>query len=325
MFHAHVSGSSLNLRHKPLYCVVIAHCHPQALDTDLQGSASAHVNRNPAKVRPELEPLLGRHSTGDLTSATTTGLSPAHLEAESLRVNSMQQHQAVQASTTAHHHSVPPQHGLSTANGDSADVLSPASASEQDLASCHATSAHHNQTASQRRESASPAQHAQSHQPAASWQRVPAQQHDSTLHHSSPQEHTKPHTSALQPASTQPLDSNQSFGSAQQLGHTAQPVSAHQLRYNEQHSSTQQPKEEVVTHSLLSSQPLVCLRGFTCQRPDGGMVVHDLSMRLDTGETLLVTGHSGCGKTTFVNALAGLWPHWQGHCQLPCPDQVSSI
>ena len=64
------------------------------------------------------------------------------------------------------------------------------------------------------------------------------------------------------------------------------------------------------------------LHDFMCERPDGAMVVRDLSLQLSSGDWALITGCSGSGKTTLVHALAGLWPHWQGHCQLPSADQV---
>ena len=108
--------------------------------------------------------------------------------------------------------------------------------------------------------------------------------------------------------------------------HSGRQSSAQQLA-TQQHSIPQQlPHSSTQPHSTQqqsSEQDSVAvLHDFMCERPDGAMVVRDLSMQLGRGQWALITGRSGSGKTTLVQALAGLWPHWQGHCQLPSADQV---
>ena len=46
--------------------------------------------------------------------------------------------------------------------------------------------------------------------------------------------------------------------------------------------------------------------------PDGRMVHELKSLKLTSGDSLLITGHSGSGKTTLLRALSGVWPFWQG-------------
>lgn len=59
------------------------------------------------------------------------------------------------------------------------------------------------------------------------------------------------------------------------------------------------------------------INGVTVRRPDGGVLLHTLNLRLRPGQTLLIKGPSGSGKTTLLRALAGLWPYAQGHVRRP--------
>lgn len=59
------------------------------------------------------------------------------------------------------------------------------------------------------------------------------------------------------------------------------------------------------------------INGVTVRRPDGGVLLHPLNLRLRPGQTLLIKGPSGSGKTTLLRALAGLWPYAQGHVRRP--------
>src|SRR5262249_54441430 len=51
--------------------------------------------------------------------------------------------------------------------------------------------------------------------------------------------------------------------------------------------------------------------------PDGTQLVSPLDLRLDPGDTLVITGRSGSGKTTLLRSLAQLWPYASGTMRYP--------
>ncbi|WP_102146022.1 ABC transporter ATP-binding protein/permease [Mycobacterium hubeiense] len=52
--------------------------------------------------------------------------------------------------------------------------------------------------------------------------------------------------------------------------------------------------------------------------PDGRQLIDPLDMRLEVGDTLVITGASGSGKTTLLRSLAELWPFTSGTLTRPC-------
>ena len=58
--------------------------------------------------------------------------------------------------------------------------------------------------------------------------------------------------------------------------------------------------------------------GVEVRTPDGDPLVDSLDVRLETGQSLVITGQSGAGKTTLLRSLAELWPYASG--TLRCPD-----
>ncbi|OBF35865.1 multidrug ABC transporter ATP-binding protein [Mycobacterium sp. ACS1612] len=52
--------------------------------------------------------------------------------------------------------------------------------------------------------------------------------------------------------------------------------------------------------------------------PDGKQLVKPIDMRLEVGDTLMITGPSGSGKTTLLRSLAELWPFCSGTLTRPC-------
>jgi vitamin B12/bleomycin/antimicrobial peptide transport system ATP-binding/permease protein len=63
------------------------------------------------------------------------------------------------------------------------------------------------------------------------------------------------------------------------------------------------------------------LDGVGVRTPDGERLVVDLDLRLDPGDTLLISGPSGVGKTVLLQSLAGLWPFVSGRVVLPADRQ----
>jgi putative ATP-binding cassette transporter len=64
------------------------------------------------------------------------------------------------------------------------------------------------------------------------------------------------------------------------------------------------------------------IENLTVRRPDGRPLIENLGLQLSPGQALLVTGASGCGKTTLLRSLADLWPYAQGTVRRPTTDHV---
>jgi vitamin B12/bleomycin/antimicrobial peptide transport system ATP-binding/permease protein len=58
--------------------------------------------------------------------------------------------------------------------------------------------------------------------------------------------------------------------------------------------------------------------GVEVRTPDGDPLVDSLDVRLESGQSLVITGQSGAGKTTLLRSLAELWPYASG--TLRCPE-----
>ena len=66
-----------------------------------------------------------------------------------------------------------------------------------------------------------------------------------------------------------------------------------------------------------SQDCLVELVDVEVRTPAGEPLVDNLDLRLDLGDTLIVTGRSGAGKTTLLRSLAQLWPYATGTFRYP--------
>lgn len=53
------------------------------------------------------------------------------------------------------------------------------------------------------------------------------------------------------------------------------------------------------------------------RRPDGRVLIDDLSLALGSGDALVVKGPSGSGKTTLLRSLAEMWPYGSGSITRP--------
>lgn len=71
----------------------------------------------------------------------------------------------------------------------------------------------------------------------------------------------------------------------------------------------------VVARSLQETG--VCLRHVEVMASDGRTLLRLPDITLAPGDTLLLRGRSGIGKTTLVKALAGFWPHGGGKLAIP--------
>ena len=51
--------------------------------------------------------------------------------------------------------------------------------------------------------------------------------------------------------------------------------------------------------------------------PAGTLLINDLDLRLGSGESMIVSGKSGTGKTALLRSLAQLWPFASGTMRAP--------
>ena len=74
--------------------------------------------------------------------------------------------------------------------------------------------------------------------------------------------------------------------------------------------------------ALPSSDGSVELDDVEVRTPDGVRLVDPLDVRLDVGESMVITGGSGTGKTTLLRSLAQLWPFTSGTLHRPEDDTM---
>ncbi|WP_194817325.1 ABC transporter ATP-binding protein/permease [Nocardia sp. XZ_19_385] len=58
------------------------------------------------------------------------------------------------------------------------------------------------------------------------------------------------------------------------------------------------------------------------RKPDGEVLIDDLTLQLSPGDALVVKGASGSGKTTLLRALAQMWPYTDGEIGRPAGDDT---
>lgn len=59
------------------------------------------------------------------------------------------------------------------------------------------------------------------------------------------------------------------------------------------------------------------LRDVEVRNPSGSQLIEPLSLRLEPGDSLVITGPSGCGRTTLLRSIALLWPYATGTVRHP--------
>ena len=73
-------------------------------------------------------------------------------------------------------------------------------------------------------------------------------------------------------------------------------------------------------HTRASTDGSVELEQVEVRTPSGTQLVDPLDLRLEPGETLVITGPSGAGKTTLLRSLALLWPYASGTLSRPADE-----
>jgi putative ATP-binding cassette transporter len=56
--------------------------------------------------------------------------------------------------------------------------------------------------------------------------------------------------------------------------------------------------------------------------PDGSLLMNNLQFKLSRGDSLLITGPSGSGKSVLMRTLAGIWPYAKGMIDMPQGEKV---
>ncbi|WNG90710.1 ABC transporter ATP-binding protein/permease [Mycobacterium sp. ITM-2016-00318] len=86
--------------------------------------------------------------------------------------------------------------------------------------------------------------------------------------------------------------------------------------------SNETARELPTLTALPSADGSLDLTNVEVRTPTGAQLIDPLDVRLDPGESLVITGGSGSGKTTLLRSLAQLWPFTSGTVRRPEDDTI---
>ncbi|WP_414579467.1 ABC transporter ATP-binding protein/permease [Anabaena sp. CCY 9402-a] len=66
----------------------------------------------------------------------------------------------------------------------------------------------------------------------------------------------------------------------------------------------------------------IIIKNLTLELPQKANLIQDLSLTVKPGESLIIVGESGVGKTSLLRAIAGLWLHGEGVIERPANDNL---
>jgi putative ATP-binding cassette transporter len=67
----------------------------------------------------------------------------------------------------------------------------------------------------------------------------------------------------------------------------------------------------------LATEKLIKADNITIKLPDGRILLDNINLNIQLGNSLLITGTSGTGKSTLLRTLANLWPFVEGQLTMP--------
>jgi putative ATP-binding cassette transporter len=84
--------------------------------------------------------------------------------------------------------------------------------------------------------------------------------------------------------------------------------------------ANQQAGQMPSLETLPSTDGSLQLSRVEVRTPSGGQLLDPLDLRLEPGDTMVVTGRSGTGKTTLLRSIAQMWPYTTGSVSRPLDD-----
>ncbi|HTR86284.1 MAG TPA: ABC transporter ATP-binding protein/permease [Reyranella sp.] len=87
-------------------------------------------------------------------------------------------------------------------------------------------------------------------------------------------------------------------------------------------AATEDKPVTVIDVEARSGRPDLATDDLTLSLPNGQLLLQDLRLSLQPGQSTLVWGPSGTGKSTLFRALAGIWPFGRGRVRVPAGARV---